>query len=171
MLRVLFWTQDHLLSPSELSIIGGAGSSVCVEPWDNVLSASHFVTWSWIGQLWVACVKVSWLSKQPGGLSVCLCAFDQTLLYVCIRVCVRLWDTVLSFSSSSCSGFWVMADSTQTPLNNTHVWAHTLFPSSKPSLTTPTTTNMAAYSALPRRSLCVLMAAPLICDFIKGTDS
>ena len=77
---------------------------VFVVPWDSrVVSASHLVTWRRTGQLWVACVKVSWLSELPEGLCVFVCVFDEAILHVCVSVCVcvcvRLWNTVPPFSS------------------------------------------------------------------------
>lgn len=126
-------------------------------PWDSaVVSASHLVTWWRAGQLWVVCRKVSWLSKQPGGVCACLCVCLITPLSVCLCVCIRIWETVLPFCSWNCSGFWVMADST-----HSHTHTHTLFISSKPP-TTSTTTTRAAHSVLPRWCVCVLVAALLI---------
>lgn len=127
-----FTAVTHLIEISILCVC------VCLRvceytPWDSaVVSASHLVTWWRAGQLWVVCKKVSWLSKQPGGVCACLCVCLIRPLSVCLCVCIRIWETVLPFCSWNCSGFWVMADST-----HSHTHTHSSLPVNLPQLPWP----------------------------------
>jgi len=145
------------------TVISGVEQSVLCVVIVIVVSTSHLVTWWMMGQLWVACLKVSWLSKHPG------------VLYVRLSVNTCMCQTLrhsASFLPLELQGFlgkgWLNLVS-QTLLNSAHI--HTLTPlpvNPLPQLPWPPPWQ---HIQCCHGNLCTLMAAPLTCDIMRGAVS